>query len=474
MKLRLHASKISQSAPFEGCKLDRKQFADVLTQIVGTYSDGFVLSINNEWGTGKTTFVRMWQQQLINEGFKTVYFNAWENDFDSSPLTALMSELKLVSDSKSNKVFKSVIKKGALLAKNTLPVVVKSLAKKYVGDITEIATDVIEKITKTATEIFEERIKEYTTKKKTILEFRTELEKFIRTMDMSIPLVFIIDELDRCRPPYAVEVLEQLKHFFSVPGIVFVLSIDKSHLASSVKGVYGSDSINTDEYLRRFIDLEYSIPKPSTRKFCEYLFEYYSFSDFFHSEERRKIPEFQQDGSTLLIIAELLFSHSNATLRQQEKIFGNTRLVLNLFKSNQYVFSHILFLLIYLKAMKSDVYQKIDSNKFSLQELSDAFFDFTSSDEIIRSDLNLVYMEALLLNFYNNNKEVRFRDRLYVKDANGNLSATISSKSETAGSRRLADCFHDIHRQANYNETPLNYLLNKVNLTQSFSYRPSS
>lgn len=43
--------------PFSNCKLDRQQFAKVLTSIVDTYADGFVLSINKKWGTGKTTFV---------------------------------------------------------------------------------------------------------------------------------------------------------------------------------------------------------------------------------------------------------------------------------------------------------------------------------------------------------------------------------------------------------------------------------
>ena len=81
-----------------------------------------------------------------------------------------------------------------------------------------------------------------------------------------------------------------MKHFFSVPGIVFVLSIDKNHLASSVRGYYGSENINTDEYLRRFIDLEYSIPLPSNKTFCKYLYEYYAFNDFFSSNERKSIP----------------------------------------------------------------------------------------------------------------------------------------------------------------------------------------
>jgi ABC-type dipeptide/oligopeptide/nickel transport system ATPase subunit len=94
MKIKHQELEIPQDSPFQHCKLDRKKYALILTDIVNTYSDGFVLAINNEWGTGKTTFVKMWQQYLNIESFQTVYFNAWENDFDSNPLVPIMSELK--------------------------------------------------------------------------------------------------------------------------------------------------------------------------------------------------------------------------------------------------------------------------------------------------------------------------------------------------------------------------------------------
>lgn len=320
MKIKHHEIEISQENPFANCKLAREPYARVLSDIVNTYADGFVLAINNEWGTGKTTFVKMWQQQLKNDGFQTIYFNAWENDFDSNSLVALMSELETLTNAKNKKVFKSVVEKGAVLVKNIAPALAKSLIKKYVVDIDEIAVDAIENATKASTEILEEEIKEYSSKKKTIVEFRMELEKFVKQADNTKPLIFIIDELDRCRPTYAVEVLEQIKHFFSVSGIVFVLSIDKNHLASAVKGFYGSEQIDSNEYLRRFIDLEYSIPIPQTKLFNEYLFGYYQFNDFFSSDERRKFPELRDDGQLLLKIADILFTKTNATLRQQESV----------------------------------------------------------------------------------------------------------------------------------------------------------
>jgi len=464
MKIKHHEIEILQEKPFENCKLAREPYAKVLTDIVNTYADGFVLAINNEWGTGKTTFVKMWQQQLKNESFQTIYFNAWENDFDSNPLVALMSELQTLTNAKNKKAFKSIVEKGAVLVKNIAPALAKSLIKKYVVDIDEIAIDAIENATKASTKILEEEIKEYTSKKKTIVEFREELGKFVKQAGNSKPLIFIIDELDRCRPNYSVEVLEQIKHFFSVSGIVFVLSIDKNHLASAVRGFYGSEHINTDEYLRRFIDLEYSIPKPSTNNFINYLFEYYSFKEFFSSQERMQFTELQNDSQNFSLMAEFLLTKSNSTLRQQERIFALTRLALCSFKINEYTFPHILFFLVYIKIMQDDLFQKIDKNEITLQELSDAFGDLIFSELKDNNRLNLDYVEALLLWFYNNNREYSNKINLVNKDEDGKFIITIKSKL-TSENNNLAEYFVNIDRQR-YHHFKLDFLLKRINLTE--------
>jgi len=314
MRIKHNEIKIPHENPFANCKLAREPYAKVLTEIVNNYSDGFVMAINNEWGTGKTTFVKMWQQQLENEGFKTVYFNAWENDFDSNPLVALMAELDTLSNNKNIKAFKSVIEKGAILFKHIAPVFLKALINNNGFVIGDFATDAIEKATVASVDILEKEIEEYSSKKKSIVEFRVELEKFVKEADNAKPLIFIIDELDRCRPNYSVEVLEQIKHLFSVSGIVFVLSIDKKHLASAVKGFYGSEEIDSYEYLRRFIDLEYSIPRPETKLFNKYLFDYYQYNDFFLSNEKKINRGLSDDPQKLLKITDILFTKS---------VFGN-------------------------------------------------------------------------------------------------------------------------------------------------------
>lgn len=466
MKIKSQNIDIPSENPFVNCKLEREPYARVLSDIVKTYADGFVLAINNEWGTGKTTFVKMWQKQLKTEGFQTIYFNAWENDFDSNPLIALMSELETLTNAKNKKVFKSVVEKGAVLVKNIAPALAKSLIKKYIGD--DINIDTIENATKATTEIFEEQIKEYSSKKKTIVEFKRELGKFVKQSDNTKPLVFIVDELDRCRPNYAVEVLEQIKHFFSVSGIVFVLSIDKNHLASAVKGFYGSEQIDSIEYLRRFIDLEYSIPIPKTKLFIEHLFKYYHLNEFFRSNERRKISEFNSDDQALLQIADILFTKTNATLRQQERIFALTRLILCSFNSNQYIFPHLLFILVYLKIMQNDFFLKIERNELTLQELSNIFFETIYVNKKFPYGINLLYIEALLLWFYNNDRDHQNREKLFERDKSSNLTNHIVSKLENINQgSSLVNCFETIIQNWNIDTLSLNYLMRKINLVES-------
>ncbi|MFZ6052551.1 KAP family P-loop NTPase fold protein [Halocola ammonii] len=465
MKIKNQELEIPVEQPFQYCKLSREPFAKVLTDIVNTYADGFVLAINNEWGTGKTTFVKMWQQHLKNEGFQTVYFNAWENDFDNNPLVAVMSELESLAQKENKRNFKSVIEKGSVLVKNVAPALFKAIANKYI-DAEEITT-AIENATKASTEILEEEIKEYSSKKKTIVDFRKELEKFVKNPENEKPLIFIVDELDRCRPSYSVEVLEQIKHFFSVPGIVFVLSIDKNHLSSAVKGFYGSEQINSNEYLRRFIDLEYSIPKPSATQFIEYLFEYYEFNEFFKSKDRSRFSEVRDDPRHFISMAQYLIEKSVVPLRKQERIFALTRLVLSSFKANEYTLSHVLFLLVFLKISRNDLYQAIDKKEITVQRLSDSISEVLLSDTRVSPILNLGYIEALLLWLYNNNLEHQVRSALVIHNQDRTLSTPINSRlNDTNGS--LAK--HFVHFESErFGHLKLDFLLNKINLTEPIS-----
>lgn len=463
MKIRHNDLVIPTENPFQNCRLGREKYADVLTTLIGQYADGFVLSINNEWGTGKTTFVKMWQQKLVNAGFQTIYFNAWENDFDQNPLVALVSELKILVNKKNTEAFNEIVSKGAILVKNVAPAIIKALIKKHFGDVGEELADIAENSTKGVTEILQNEIEEYTVKKVTITDFRNKLEKFIEKSEKKKPVVILLDELDRCRPTYAVELLEQIKHFFSVKGIVFVLSIDKIHLSASIMGFYGSDKIDCNEYLRRFIDLEYSIPQPPVKEFLNYLYDYYSFHEFFGSTERKQYRELSHEGENLLSFATYMFTNDSSTLRQQERIFALTRIVITSFAYNNYTFTPLLFWLIYIKVLNNELFKKIETKSISIKQLSEEYFSSIDSEEIKFSRIKLLYVEALLLWFYNNCREYSERFDLITRDSTGVYSSNFKSRLENYFPESLFDYFKELQSR-DLGSTKLDYLINKISL----------
>ena len=181
-------------------------------------------------------------------------------------------ELRQLATIKTAETLKSILKNGSEICLKTIPALTKGIVKHYCGDeLAEVAKDALN----AGAEIFKTEVIEYENKKNKLVTFKEELTSYIEESIPNKPLIFIIDELDRCRPDYAVEVLERIKHFFSIKGIVFVLSIDKEQLCNSIRGHYGSDRINAEEYLRRFIDVEYLLPKPDIDSYCKYLYEYF-------------------------------------------------------------------------------------------------------------------------------------------------------------------------------------------------------
>jgi len=448
--------------PFATCKLGRKQYADVLTNIIENYPKGFVLAINNKWGTGKTTFVKMWEQELKNAEFKTIYFNAWENDFEDNPLTALIGELKDIVHKKGEEKFKKLVKNAAQITKNVAPAIIKAFLEKYLDSKT--LSEALSDTSKSFLDIFEEDVKDYATRKKSITEFKKSLFEFVTTESAEKPLIFIIDELDRCRPNYAVSILEQIKHFFSVPNIVFVLSIDKTQLGHAICGVYGSEQIDTDEYLKRFIDIEYSIPNPEEGKFFEYLFEYFDFNTFFNSSERSKYREFQYDVRNFKTIAKILLK--NLTLRQQEKILAHTRIALRTFSQNNYLLPTIFFFLIYIKTFYNEFYNSLSNKNISLIEVQEEYFNIVRPFITSNNRRIFAQVEAFLLTFYGNYKDDNIRiseileyddtEYKYVLKINSKIDNTLFLEQLTAN-----DLMHE------YSDLKLSHFLTKINLTSA-------
>jgi hypothetical protein len=448
--------------PFENCRLGRKPYADVLTQIVSSYSDGFVLAINNEWGAGKSTFIKMWRQDLINNGYRTLFYNAWENDFEKDVLVALISELEDLKDSESLELYQTVLEKGALLSKKIGPGILKAALKRYIGIDSEELNKVLEGAAEIGFDSLEKEIQEHNKRKVSLKGFRESLEKFIHKADPEKPVVFYIDELDRCRPNYAVEVLEEVKHLFSVPGIVFVLSIDKEQLGHAVRGVYGSEQINSEEYLRRFIDLEYTLPSPPHHLVTNYLFDFYSLGDFFNSDRSR---QFINDEANFRSFALNFFRLYPLNFRQQEKLYGHLKVVFSVCEKDDYIFPPALLLLLYFKNFKNDLYKEIRSKTLTAQEL------FYRCENLLpqfvfetKEYLPFYYGFLLLTDLYQNGLN-RKKD-LLVQIAPSNFQTSLKSKYRTENDE-IRDLLLEMRQKYFYEGNNLDKITNRIELLET-------
>jgi len=458
---------IDKENPFANCKLDRKKYSTVLTNIVNSYPDGFVLALNNKWGTGKTTFVKMWEQDLRNNDFQTLYFNAWENDFENNPLTALMGELKTLTTKDTEPEFKKTLKKASAITKHIAPIIAKAIADKYID--TNGVKEAIVGVTKGLSDVFENEVNTYEKKKKSIADFRESLSHFIANTNQGKPLIFIVDELDRCRPNYAVSILEQIKHFFSVPNIVFILSIDKVQLGNAIKGVYGNDNIDSDEYLRRFIDLEYSIPEPEEGSFYKYLYEYFNFSEFFQSSERKKYHELLRDENNFLDTCKLLFTNTKISLRQQEKIFSHSRLALRSFSNNSYVVPHLFIFLTYIKVVHNDFYKSLKNKSLSLLEVQEKFISIIKIKINDETKSELMWLEMYLINAYNNyHQETYYKKSLVERDPElGVNNLLITSIVSPDSQREFVSIYESINRGRREGSLDLSHFTKRIDLLEN-------
>ena len=385
--------------PFKNDKLGRKEYAKVLTSVVEAFGDGAVIALNGAWGTGKTTFLKMWKQHLINASFPVIYYNAWEDDICEEPMLSMLRELKgLNKEDGLDEVFKTGAK-----------VVVGALAGAFsaaAGVFGEIAKGAAEGGMKQLEDSVYESLKEENARTKLMQDFKGSLTDYMTAVcDNGKPLVYMVDELDRCNPTFAVKVLERIKHLFDVPNVVFVLSIDKKQLTCSVKGFYGSHEIDAEEYLRRFIDIEYKLPEADPELFCEYLFDYYDFKGFFRNEWRlrndysgQKGQKAEEDERTLLYMTKAIVKERHLSLRQIERVLSTARIGLSGMPINSEVLPRLFLLLSYIKTCETELFDKIANYSMGLQDFVDSMEQLITPDMMYEDAAH--YLMAMALSCY--------------------------------------------------------------------------
>ena len=262
---------IPEDDPFKNDLLGRQEPAEVLTHMLRSIEGPCVLAVDAPWGAGKTTFLKMLACHLRNQEFPVVEFNAWETDFTNDPFLALSQELTDGVRKCTVGPLDDQLKKVKKATKEILRLAVPSFIRLATAGLVDVGPMMEKEVGQALANLAQKRLSEYLDAKTSLQTFRASLGGLaaeIAASKQGLPLIAVIDELDRCRPSYAVELLETAKHLFSVDHVVFVLAVNRSELAHSIRGVYGAD-FDATGYLRRFVDVDFRLPEAERPAFVE-------------------------------------------------------------------------------------------------------------------------------------------------------------------------------------------------------------
>ena len=470
LKLKLPEADVSSEQPWADDVLERKELAARLTNLIRSQSAPFTISIDGNWGTGKTFLLKRWQKDLEHENFKAIYFNAWEDDFCNDPLLAILGQLAdYFNDSTLDSVAKRVIEIAIpLLQKNLLGVVNKTTG------LTLELPDTTEKT------LVDEYIEQRATK--------DELKRHLSTLSNAVidatdrPLVFIIDELDRCRPTFAIELLERVKHIFDIPNMVFIFGINRDQLCVSLDSEYGH--IDADTYLRRFFDIEFTLPEVDAEVYCKHVMDKFGLNGYFaslSSEANSNIP--LEEYGALYNSFPLIWGHLGLSLRDIDYCVGSIALVTTNLEQRHYMFPLVLGVLIPLKLLNPNLYRRFIQHKCLASEVIDYLDNLLSSQRIDDFEPTRVdYIEAYLYfaesaNSFRALETPTVMSQLSLLAEGSDLTAPehLSKRLRNADPSRIQSILGIIQREENrlwdYSTDILGYCAKLIDLHQSLVRR---
>ena len=268
--------------------LNRYDFVCSLINLVENISvenSSVTFALDGKWGSGKSFVLDMFEEELsriqseetATNKYFIIRYNCWKNDYYQEPLIAIVSSIvsnieektKLFPDTEENREIIGMIKAAGLS--------LLSLGNTIVKD--KIGLD-IQGAVKTVLDGKKSGAEEYEDDKSYDTYFK--LNKVIEKLSSSLQeiakihkIILVVDELDRCIPEYAINVLERLHHLTeSNTNIITIISIDKEQLLSSVKQIFGFEK--PEKYLEKFINFEIKLDEGKlsekiTEKYSEYI-----------------------------------------------------------------------------------------------------------------------------------------------------------------------------------------------------------
>lgn len=247
--------------------------------------------------------------------------------------------------------------------------------------------------------------------------------------------------------------LENIKHFFAVDNVVFVIALDKEQLAHSIRSMYGI-GMDVDGYLRRFIDVDLNLPSPNTENFLNSLLTKFELKEFF---QRRSSENFRYDESQTTSALNLLSKALGLSLRDIERAYTSLSIAAASTPANYYMYPLLLVTLIAFKIKHPGLYLDFVSGRTDHEELLKVLRRSKSGQELLDSNYGTA-IEAHLISCHAGRHLDRALSEQYLQKAAGEPDGSpIKHRLERIG-RLLADW--------NFRESfgQLGYLTQKIDL----------
>lgn len=274
-------------------EFNRKPIAENIIKLLTLPIDLSPMVIDGGWGTGKTEFcqklIRLMQQQ--HPDYQPVYIDAFRSDHSGEPLLALLAEIikactpedtgEQPSEQRKN-ITRKVAKAAGFVMKTVAKAAVGHVLKQNTDDLAEGLQQIIndgqdadslaETVTDAAATIASHTIDATV---EALLKEQIEAEKNLETLKACLkelaadkPIILFIDELDRCRPDYAVDMLEVIKHVFDIENVEVVLVTNTKQLRAAINHRYGAE-VDAHKYLDKFLKYSFALPEKVVAQFEE-------------------------------------------------------------------------------------------------------------------------------------------------------------------------------------------------------------
>ncbi len=371
-------------------EFSRKPIAEKLINLLESDIDLSPIVINGDWGTGKTEFCLKTIQEMkgSNEKLKCVYIDAFNADSSDEPILTLIAAIVSLFPDKEDK--KSIIKKAIPVIKYASKVLLNAsttlILKENVEKLGEDLSEALKDQTATAIDATIDNLLD-THEKST--ENVSALRSILESLARDNPVIVFVDELDRCRPNYALKMIESIKHIFDIKNVKFVLVTNIEQLSSSISKVYG-ESINATRYLEKFIGFKINLLEYH-KKYDERMYSnsisYFSY--LVKGNQNLKIlstPGYE--GFISYLIKERQFS-----LRDVEKLFKYLKIYQH--TSNSSIEENSAFVLVIYKILGVFIYMLNDNLRNRIITGHYTCEDILSAIGIEKNSFDKIYSEQV-------------------------------------------------------------------------------